>query len=264
MLPSDQRVIPGCPAEFRSAVLGGEDYFTDAHRRASEAFFAASWEAVDEDGDLTRVAEGLLALVPQPDNDYNSQAVGVVYIPPHAQVSAANQIGFIPDRLCATTQPRLVTLTRVLGGAPLARATATYWPDERWHPDEGEFRIELGPWWQLHDYAIEQARRVEPDVEQPYVGHYTPLTDLAQQLYSDGGAEDAYGLVPVRYELAGDDLVATFGGEVLSDITSGGRDFSDSLRARVERDGPVRGWVRLHRGAVETLTESRPDRTPPV
>lgn len=256
MLPADTRLLPRCLPKYRTAVLG-TDYFDEAYEAASQAVFGASVAKRDEDGEIRRVAKVDIALVPRPDNDYNDEAVGVVYVGRDGKVSLDNQIGYIPDQRCSTVQPRLVALARLLGEPVRTIGWATFEKDERWHRSTANFRIELVRWQELQAHVLKVARRLEPDAEQPLVGHWTPLTKLAERLYDEDTVPDEYGLVPVVYDLQDGDLVALFEGELLSNITAGGRDFSDPLLARVTANGPVRGWVRLHEGGVETMTEGQ-------
>ena len=65
-------------------------------------------------------------------------------------------------------------------------------------------------------------------------------------------------LLAVTYEVRAGALVATVGNEVLTDMSSGGGDFFDLLRVRVEARGPRQGWVRLHKGSVGVRLEDRP------
>ena len=257
MPPAAAHLLPSCPPEFRTAVVG-EDYHRKAHKAASRALFDASVKERDEDGEVVRVASTTLALVPEPDNEWNDQAIAVVYPGADGVVSMDHRIGYVPDRRCATAQPRIVALARLLGGPVLTRGWATFYKEDGWTKSSAEFRIDLVGWEELTAHVLALGRRLEPDVEQPLVGHFTPLTSLARRLYEDGSVADRYGLVPVVFKLRGEDLVAAFDGDVLSNITAGGRDFADLLRERVEKRGPVRGWVRLHEGGVETMTESRP------
>ncbi|MCB2175744.1 MAG: hypothetical protein KQH57_08045 [Actinomycetales bacterium] len=257
MLPTEARLLPSCLPEFRTAVVG-EDYHRKAHRAASRALFDVSVKERDDDGEVIRVASTTVALVPEPDNDWNDEAVAVVFVGEDGVVSLENRIGYVPDRRCATAQPRIVALTRLFDGPVLTRAWATFCKEDGWLKSSAEFRIDLVRWEQLTEHLLAVSRRLEPDVEQPLVGHFTPLTGLARRLYDEDTIPDEYGLVPVLFELHGADLVAVYGGEVLTNISAGGRDFADLLRTRVEQNGAVRGWVRLHEGGVETMTESRP------
>jgi len=250
--------LPACDVEYSSRVVGTE-YCEDAYRRASEALFHQSVEALDDDEPI-RVAEIDLAVVPDLDNDYNQRALAVVLPAVDGSVSVDDRIGFLPDRRCATLQPRIVTLMRVTNSFVGVRGTATYvYQDDQWERSYADFRVCIPTWDVVHEHVLDIAREVEPDVEQPWIGHDAPLTELAKQLYAEGRGRDERNLVPVRYELLDDQLVATLDGAVVTNLSANRRDFFDLLRERVDEEGPLRGWVRLHKGGVEVRFEDRPE-----
>lgn len=253
-------VLPECPARFASNILGGSYLPANPEKAVSRRLFAASAETPGDDGDdVRRVTETVFALVPDLENTYNPQAVAVVVPAEDGTVSVGNQIGWIPDGRCATVQPRLVSLMRATGAYAGVRATASYWygwdddgTERSWGIDDAHFKIRLGSWQLLHHAILDVMREAEPDVEQPWVGHRAPRSALSTKLYDEGaGAE----LLAVRYELVGESLVATADGEIVTNITDGGRDFFDTLHDRVRAGGPVRGWVRAQRGGVAVLHE---------
>ncbi|RIV40360.1 hypothetical protein [Micromonospora radicis] len=251
-------LLPGCEPEFASGVVG-RDYFRSAHRTASLRLFEASVEQRSEEGDRVRAAEVVPAIVPVLDNDYNEQALAVILPDADGAVRLENQVGWLPDRRCATLQPRVVSLMRATNAYVGAAGTASYWWSGRsWDKSDARLRLRIAQWEDVHRAAIEITRRAEPDVEQPWVGHYAPLTDLARRWYAQGRGRSEADLLHVRYEIIDDALVATVDGEIVTDMTRSGRDFFDPLRARVEQQGPVWGWVRLHRGAVEVRAEELP------
>ncbi|MEW2146869.1 hypothetical protein AB0869_29075 [Micromonospora vinacea] len=251
-------LLPTCEPEYASGVVG-RDYFRSAYRTASQRLFEASVEQRSDEGDQVRVAEFAPAIVPVLDNDYNEQALAVVLPDEDGSVRLKNQVGWLPDRRCATLQPRVVSLMRATNAYVGAAGTASYRrSDRRWDKSDAALRLRIAQWEDVHTAAIEIVRRAEPDVEQPWVGHYASLTDLARRLYSQGRGRSEADLLHVRYEIRDDALVATVNDEIVTDMTRNGRDFFDPLRARVEEQGAVWGWVRLHQGAVEVRTEDRP------
>ncbi|MBE1490997.1 hypothetical protein [Plantactinospora soyae] len=251
-------LLPVCEPEYASGVVG-QNYFRSANRTASLRLFEASVEQRSEEGDRVRVAEVAPAIVPVLDNDYNKQALAVVLPEEDGSVRLENQVGWLPDRRCATLQPRVASLMRATNAYVGAAGTASYWwSGRRWDKSNAGLRLRIAQWEDVHRAAIEIVHRAEPDVEQPWVGHYAPLTDLARRLYSEGRGRSEADLLHVRYEILDDALVATANEEIVTDMTRSGRDFFDLLRARVEEQGAVWGWVRLYQGAVEVRTEERP------
>ncbi|MEU1969380.1 hypothetical protein ABZ541_28980 [Micromonospora sediminicola] len=251
-------LLPGCRPEYASGVVG-RDYFRSANRTASLRLFEASVEQRSEEGDRVRLAEVALAIVPVLDNDYNEQALAVVLPEEDGSVRLEHQIGWLPDRRCGSLQPRVASLMRATNAYVGAVGTVSYWwSGRRWDKSNAGLRLRIAQWEDVHRAAIKIVRRAEPDVEQPWVGHYAPLTDLARMLYSEGRGRSERDLLHVRYEIIDGALVATVNDEIVTDMTRSGRDFFELLRARVEEQGPVWGWVRLHQGAVEVRTEDRP------
>jgi len=257
MIDTVSMLLPDCETRYASGVLG-TDYFSKRYRAESRRLFKVSVEGT-KDGDRVRTAEVVLAVVPVLDNDYNEQALAVVVPDADGVVRLENQVGWIPNGRCSTLQPRVVSLMRATNGYVGARGTASYWRGEQgWDKSNANLRIRIAQWEGVHKAALGILRVIEPDVEQPWTGHYAPLTDLARRLYEQGHGRSEADLLRVRYEIRDDDLVATANGEVVTNMTQGGRDFFDPLRARVEAQGAVRGWVRLYKGAVEVRSEDRP------
>lgn len=205
------------------------------------------------------------ALVPMLENDYNGQAIAVVLLRSDGTVAAENQVGWIPNRLCHLLQPSIRSMARAVGGHVGAKGTLTRWTDEDDQGDAntggGLLTLRIAHWMKVRDQALLLARKAEPNVEQPWLEHRAPRSKLSTRLYDQGRGRSEADLVPVTYELRDDHLVATVHGELLTDLTKGGRSFFDLLRKRVEREGPVEGWVRLHSGSVGVRIEARPPRS---
>lgn len=251
-------VLPKAKKKYSSSVVGA-DYFPRMQKVASQQFF----DQAKKRSKRTRVAKVLLAIVPVLNNDYSSLALAVVAPDEQGQVALERQIGWIAQTRCATLQPRVRSLMRASGGYVGAQASVEYWREEsRWKPSEirdGSFHLRIAQWQVVHDEVLVVMREAEPDIEQPWIEHRAPLTDVARRLYAEGVGRSEAELLPVRYELHDEELVATVDGEVLTSCTAGGRDFFDLLGARVKEEGPLRGWVRLHEGAVGVRLERRPD-----
>lgn len=253
-------LLPEAEKQYASGVVG-TDYFPKMAHRASRQYFdqAEATSSADDE----REAQPLLAIVPVLDNDYSSLALAVVAPDEQGHVSLERQIGWIPQSRCATLQPPIRSLMRVTGGCVGAKGSVKYWrEDERWKARDkrdGLFRVRIAQWHEVRNHALATARETEQDVEQPWIEHMAPRTDVARRLYAEGFGRSEADLLPVRYEWLDDELVATVDGEVLTSCTAGGRDFFDLLEARVRSEGPLRGWVRLHEGSVGVRCEARPD-----
>ena len=102
------------------------------------------------------------------------------------------------------------------------------------------------------------ARQAEPAAEQPWLEHYSSLTDSARTLYIGERGRCEADSPAVAYVVRGGALVAMIGNKVLTGMAASGRDFYDSLRVRVEKDGPQQGWVCLQKDAVGVRLEDRP------
>jgi hypothetical protein len=261
--------LPACPPRYSSKALGGDHLPDGPQKNAALRLFPAATDWLDDDGDLQgRRSEAVFALVPDVANSYNAQAVAVVMADEDGTVSLSNQLGWLPNNRCATVQPRLMTLMRTTGGYAGVPGFAEYSLDYTagdfdhpvWARDRADFRVRLCSWQQLHHVAQEVARKAEPDVEQPWVVNRAPRSPLSTTMYDTHGST---GLLSVRYEIHDDSLIATLDGDLLTDITGGGRDFFDTLRQRVAEHGPVRGWARVTKGGVEIWHEGEPPEVDP-
>ncbi len=258
MTTHDAFTLPAGSDDLSTSVLGTE-YFPKGAPRVSRALFERAVEALDDDGEACRVARAEWAIVPVVSVPGYPRALAVVWPGEDGGVDLADQVGWVPERRVETLQPRIVSLARATGAPVRARGTATYWREGKgWARADGEFAVQIAPWDEVHAAAVEALRGLEGDVEQPWVEHYAPHTDLSKRLYAEGRGRSDEDMVPVRFEVMADRLVATIDGEVLTDCTKNGRDFFDLLRRRVETQGALRGWVRIHEGAVGVRHEDRP------
>lgn len=257
-------VLPACPVRYASKALGGNYLPDGAQKDAARRLFPSAIDVLDDEGDWPgRHAETVFALVPDVENTYNAQAVAVVVPAEDGTASLTGQVGWLPDSRCATSQPRLMSLMRATGGYAGVPGFASYshthadddWDNPTWADDEADFRVRLCSWPQLHYTVQEIMRETEPDVEQPWVANRAPRSRLSTRMYDAGGTSD---LLAVQFELHAESLVATLDGDLLTDITGGGRDFFDTLHDRVAAHGPIRGWARIQKGSVEVWHEGDP------
>ena len=236
-------LLPTAKRKYASGVLG-TSYFPEAHEAASKRLFECSAKKVNKYGGKSRVTKAVFAIVPVLDNDYNHNALAVVVPEEDGAVRMESQVGWVPNRRCATLQPRIRSLMRATGGYVGAVARVTYFKDREaggWDKSDGDFRIRIAQWELVQEHALAVARQVQPGVEQPWIEHLSGLTDLARSLYVEGRGRDEADLLAVTYEVRAGALVATVGNEVLTDMSSGGGDFFDLLRVRVEARGPRQG-----------------------
>lgn len=261
--------LPSGPVRYASKALGGNYLPKGPQENAGRRLFPKAVDVRDEEGDLQdRRAEAMFALVPDVENTYNKQAVAVVLPAEDGTVSVDDKIGWLPDGRCATVQPRLVSLIRATGGFPVVLGFASYDFDygtpgadmPSWM-DPFTFRVQLCSWEQLHYAAQKVMRETEPDIEQPWVTNRGPRSDLSTRLYASEVVVDEP--LVVTYEIRRGSLIAAYEGEVLTDISSGGRDFFDTLHQRVIDNGPIRGWARPSKGGVDVWHEGAPPAVDP-